>query len=293
MGLFNFLKPKSNSGQFVNETAFKSNRDKQMQMAPQTLDQLRNLNVTADKELKLEYFFYTNTAEKAEQLATEIGRLNYTVQHGVSAGDKKLFIVTGWTPKMKMANEVVKQWTKQMCDLGYKFDCEFDGWGTDPNQSDNPETTENAFEGLRNMAFTATPEQLGLSLPTDKTIVYCVVMDWEMGGATATIVSYQTGDASLYLSSGGGVIGGGQHHNVNSSAKQFVSLAQTFLDKTTKTETTPLPSTDEVKFYLLTNKGVFVGQEQMKNFENNTSSWLKLFEEGNNVLTELRKSSER
>lgn len=293
MGLFDFLKPKSNNGQFVSETAFNSNRDKQMQMTPQTLEQLRKLNVTADKELKLEYFFYTNTAEKAEKLATEIGKLNYTVQHGVSAGDKKLFIVTGWTTKMKMSDEVVKQWTKQMCELGYKFDCEFDGWGTDPGKNDNPETTENAFEGLRNMAFSATPEQLGLSLPTDKTVVYGVIMDWEMGGATATIVSYQTGDASLYLSSGGGVIGGGQHQNVNSAAKQFVSLAQTFLDKTIKTETTPLPSNDEVKFYLLTNKGVFVGQETMKNFENNSSSWLRLFEEGNNVLTELRKTSEK
>jgi hypothetical protein len=155
------------------------------------------------------------------------------------------------------------------------------------------QTKDNAFEGLRNMAFTATPEQLGLSLPTDRTIVYGVIMDWEMGGATAATVSYQTGDASLYLSSGGGVIGGGQHQNVNSAAKQFVSTAQTFLDKTTKTVLTPLPATDQVKFYLLTNKGVFVGQETMKNFENNSSAWLKLFEEGNNVLTELRKTSEK
>jgi hypothetical protein len=155
------------------------------------------------------------------------------------------------------------------------------------------QTKENSFEGLRKMAFTATPEQLGLSLLSDKTVVYGVIMDWEMGGATATTVSYQTGDASLYLSSGGGVIGGGQHQNVNSAAKKFVSLAQTFLDKTTKTETTPLPSTDEVRFYLLTNRGVYVGQEQMKNFENNSSTWLKLFEEGNYVLTELRKTSEK
>lgn len=293
MGLFDFLKPKFNSGQFVSEIAFNSNIEKQIQMAPETLDQLRKLNVTANKELKLEYFFYTNTAEKAEQLTTEIRKLSYSVQHGVSAGDKKLFIVTGWTTKMKMADEVVKQWIKQMCELGYKFDCEFDGWGTDPSQNDKTETTKNSFEGLRNMAFSATPEQLGLSLPTDKTVVYGVVMDWEMGGATATTVSYETGDASLYLSSGGGVIGGGQHQNVNNAAKQFVILAQTFLDKTAKTETTPLPSADEIRFYLLTNKGIFVGKDQMKNFENNSSSWLKLFDEGNNVLTELRKTSKK
>lgn len=134
MGLFNFLKPKSNNGQFVSETSFTSNQNTQMQMTPQILVQLRKLKVTDDKELKLEYFFYTNTAEKAEKLATEIGKLNYTVQHRLSAGNKKLFVVSGWTTKMTMADEVIKQWTKQMCALGYKFDCEFDGWGTEPDQ---------------------------------------------------------------------------------------------------------------------------------------------------------------
>ena len=154
-------------------------------------------------------------------------------------------------------------------------------------------TKEIAVKGLRNMAFEVTPEQLGLSFPTDKTLVYGVVMDWEMDGATATTVSYQTGDASLYLSTGGGIIGGGEHKDINNAAKRFVSLAQSFLDKTTKTEVTSLPETDVVKFYLLTNKGIYVGQEEVKNLENNTSALLKLFEEGNNVLTELRKTSEK
>ena len=155
------------------------------------------------------------------------------------------------------------------------------------------DTKANTFNDLRGMAFSATPEQLQLSLPSNKTIVYGIIMDWGIDTATATVVSYQTGDASLYLSSGGGVIGGGQHHNVNSAAKQFVSLAQSYLDQATKTESNPLPQTDEVKFYLLTNKGTFVGQDIVKNFENKTSVWLQLFEGGNKVLTELRLTREK
>lgn len=120
--------------QFVSETAFNSNLNNQMQMTPQTLEQLRQRNITADKELKLEYFFYTNTAEKAAQLATEIAKLSYAVEYGMSGDEEELFIVTGWTTKMKMTENVVQQWTKQMCELGYQFDCEFDGWGTNPNQ---------------------------------------------------------------------------------------------------------------------------------------------------------------
>lgn len=158
----------------------------------------------------------------------------------------------------------------------------------DTSKEQGNQMQENTFEELRNMAFSVKPEQLGLLLPTDQTIVYGVIMDWEMGGGIATIISYQTGDASLYLSSGGGVIGGGQHENVSNVTKQFVSLAQTFIAKATKTEATILPATDQVKFYLLTTNGIYVGQDIISNFENNTSEWLQLFEEGNNVLTELR-----
>ena len=135
MGLFDFLKPKQNgNNQFVTEQAFKSNLTKQMQMTPQTMEQLRKINVSADKELKLEYFFYTNTADKAKLFADEIGKLNYEVKSEQSKDDKKSFLITGWTTKMKMQDNVVADWTKEMCELGYKFDCDFDGWGTSPDQ---------------------------------------------------------------------------------------------------------------------------------------------------------------
>ena len=135
MGLFDFLKPKQiDNNQFVTEQAFKSNLTKQMQWTPQTMEQLREIDVSADKELKLEYFFYTNTANKARLFADEIEKLNYEVKYGQSAGDEKSFVITGWTTKMKMEDNVVANWTKEMCELGYKFDCEFDGWGTSPDQ---------------------------------------------------------------------------------------------------------------------------------------------------------------
>ncbi|HMG88798.1 MAG TPA: hypothetical protein VK589_02025 [Chryseolinea sp.] len=154
------------------------------------------------------------------------------------------------------------------------------------------QSKENAYEELRNMAFSLTPDQLKLELPVDQTTVFGVIMDWEMEGATATTVAYLTGDASLYLSTGGAVIGGGQHENVKIASKQCVSIAQTYLAKSTKTDKQSLPTKNQVNFYFLTNKGLFVAQEKIENFENNSSSWLGLFEEGNKVLSELRLTSE-
>ena len=53
---------------------------------------------------------------------------------------------------------------------------------------------------------------------------------------------------------------------------------------TIKTKSTPLPNANEVKFYLLTNYGIYTGQEYRENFANNTSLWQNFFQEGNNLL---------
>ncbi|SRR6266568_733470 len=132
MAFFDFLSktPK----RFVSENQFQKNLAKQLAMTPMTLQQLRKYGATPEKELKLEYFFYTNSPDKAAPLASGLGEKGYEVKHGLSASDKKLQIITGWTTKMPMSEVVVSSWTKEMCELGFAHDCDFDGWGTNPAQ---------------------------------------------------------------------------------------------------------------------------------------------------------------
>lgn len=151
----------------------------------------------------------------------------------------------------------------------------------------------NMFDDLRSNALTITAGDLGFSFPADQTIVFGVVMDMGMQGATATLVAYQSGDASLYLSSGGGVIGAGQHQSVSQAAKQFVQQAQGFLDKATKTMSTSLPATGAACFYLLTNNGIYAGQDQISNMETGQAGWGPLFYGGNLLLTEIRLASNK
>jgi hypothetical protein len=89
-----------------------------------------------------------------------------------------------------------------------------------------------------------------------------------------------------------GVIGGSGHDNVKQAAAAFIKKAGEYLSKTNKTDSTPLPGKDGVNFYFLTNKGQFVGQEEVKYFDNNSSPWLALFEEGNKLITEIRMVSD-
>jgi Regulator of ribonuclease activity B len=119
---------------FVEESTFRSNLATQLQMTPMVLEQLRGLGVTPARRLKLEFFFYTNTQDKAESLAKALKDLHYQVELGTSASNKKQLMVTGWTLPMAMNSEVVLAWTRQMCEAGYSEDCSFDGWATTPEQ---------------------------------------------------------------------------------------------------------------------------------------------------------------
>ncbi|PRC93500.1 ribonuclease E inhibitor RraB [Solimicrobium silvestre] len=132
MGIFKFFsnEPKK----FVPRESFVEITNRQLTMTPQTLMQLRKYNVTPEKELKLEFFFYTNTSAKADALATALLNRSYQVNHGPSASDKNIQIITGWTAKFPMNDSSVLEWTKDMCELGFEHDCEFDGWGTNPEQ---------------------------------------------------------------------------------------------------------------------------------------------------------------
>lgn len=170
-------------------------------------------------------------------------------------------------------------------------------WTSNYKKAEKPQKKvdpkNNPYDDLRNMALGAKAEQLQLKLSDDKTEIYGVVMDWDVGEGTATLVSFMTGDASLYLSSGGGFIGGVGHDNVNIATINFIKKSENYIDRASLTETTPLPDKNGLTFYFLTNKGKFKATERMQNIENEKSQWLDLFYEANKLITELRIISEK
>jgi hypothetical protein len=162
-------------------------------------------------------------------------------------------------------------------------------------ESDSPiirKPIDSIYTDLRHLAFYAPGKQVRISSSADSNKVYGIIMDWDLGEGIATLISFEDGEASLYLSSGGGLIGGGQHENVKEAVLKFISLAQNYLNKTNRTDSIPLPNKGAINFYLLTSKGKFIAQENMSNIENETSNWLSFFEEGNKVITELRMVSD-
>lgn len=133
MGLFNFLKASNN--RYISENEYIDNVTKQKQMNTKTLLQLSKYGINDSSELELEFFFYTNEQTKANNLAIELKKLNYKIYFIYpSEAEKKLWVISGWTNKIKMDLQNVINWTTQMCKLGFDNDCDFDGWGTNPDQ---------------------------------------------------------------------------------------------------------------------------------------------------------------
>jgi len=164
---------------------------------------------------------------------------------------------------------------------------------TDTGTVKETNVKENMYPELRTKSLTVTPEQLNLTLDNNKTIVYGAVMDWDIGDAIVTVIAFQTGDASLYISAGQIYIGGYAHENVRNAGLAFVNEAQYYLSKAKAIDSIPLPDKGNVRFYLLTNKGKFTFQETVDKITNKNSEWTKLFELGNNVITEYRTTTEK
>ncbi|MBW1656018.1 MULTISPECIES: ribonuclease E inhibitor RraB [Flavobacterium] len=89
---------------------------------------LRDSGVEEEDELKIDYFFYTDTLEKAREFENEIRKVGYIVNHGTASHDKSLFVVSGRTTPIRMMHETLSSWIAEMCQMGYRSDCSFDHW---------------------------------------------------------------------------------------------------------------------------------------------------------------------
>ena len=122
--------------------------------------------------------------------------------------------------------------------------------------------------------------------------VWGVLMEIGYPDAAATLVALGDGTASLYLSSGGGVIGGGPHPSINAAARRLVGLAGGHLTKMSPTSAFPLPASGEVTFYVLTTKGVLKTGAPEEALGSGNHPLSELFFAGHDVITGLRKVTE-
>ena len=128
MSHFNIFR--TNKYQYVSEQEFREKLDMQRFLNAQVLQVFKKKGGVSEKQAPVEFFFYTDEEDKASNLAIELNKLGYEVYSIDRLALDGKWSVTGRTQLMKMTTRTITKWSKQMVELGYQNDCDFDGWGT-------------------------------------------------------------------------------------------------------------------------------------------------------------------
>lgn len=164
--------------------------------------------------------------------------------------------------------------------------------GENTSLAEKRSTDKNVYPELREQALNITSEMLELDISSEKEI-YGIIMDWNMGNVIVTVISFKTGDASIYLSTGQGYIGGIGHKTITNAAKNFIQSGERILPKANKTDNKDIIKKTGVGFYFLTKSGKYYIEDDFSSIENGKSDLLELFEAGNEVITEYRLISDK
>jgi hypothetical protein len=147
---------------------------------------------------------------------------------------------------------------------------------------------------LRNIWFTSTGEEVGVKPDPESRVPFAVVMDMGFDKGTATIVSSIAGDGSMYISTGGGILGGIDHEPIRNASIKFVQVAADYAEKSKLVTEYPLPTPDNVIFYFITPSGVYATDEMNADqLAKKKHELYPLFLAGNDVITQLRLLSDK
>ena len=146
------------------------------------------------------------------------------------------------------------------------------------------------MKALRERALTEQASELGITVEPGK--AWGVVMETGYPGAVASLVTFADGSASLYFSTGGGVIGGGEHASVNQAAKAFVATASTEMQHFQPAASYPPPGEGITTFYVRSAGGLQMASVPESELGAGLHPLSKLFDAGQSVITQLRLISE-
>jgi len=148
------------------------------------------------------------------------------------------------------------------------------------------------YKDMRNLPLKLTAKEFP-DLKRDKP-VFAVLMESGFPEGAYTLVAAFDGSASLYYSSGGGLIGSGEHANVRPEALKVVKMAEECLKHMMKVDVFPIVKLGSTTFYIVTADGVFgytakeddLGEERDKKLSG-------LFHQCHSLITQMRIADEK
>ena len=155
------------------------------------------------------------------------------------------------------------------------------------------QTPEEVYMDLRQRAIETDPKRLVLTSELKPTDAYGALMEMGISSSVVTLACFADGDARVLYKTGGGMIGGISHENVRQASREFLALAQRALAGMTKATDRPLPGPDKLRFYVLTQRGVFTTETDRRILGRAESDLSALYYSGQEVVAQMRQVEEQ
>jgi hypothetical protein len=144
------------------------------------------------------------------------------------------------------------------------------------------------YRDLRSLALGVDPASIDVPDGESWSGAAVAAMELNIDGAIATIVTIADGSTSMYLSSGGGVIGAGEHAAVRAVAQRFRTVAAELRGLFERSATFPTPEAGEVRFHLRMLEGGFTAAAPESSLRSGRHALAALYAAGQDVITEVR-----
>lgn len=143
------------------------------------------------------------------------------------------------------------------------------------------------YRDLRSQVLRIDPAKMGLQR-TGSNQAEGVLMEIGYPGVIVTLVTLADGTVSLYFSTGGGIIGAGQHEGPQKASESFLAFAQGFLGHAAPTRDFPLPKEGNIRFYFLTFHCILTVEASENDLGGNRLPLSPLFHKAHEVITRAR-----
>jgi hypothetical protein len=166
-------------------------------------------------------------------------------------------------------------------------------FGKEPKGSRDEKDPAAISHELREKALTVSAADLKLEPAETRPRVWGVLMELAYPQAVATLAVFADGTSSLYISTGGGVIGAGEHKPVREEAEKLLSVAEAHFGEFEHAVETPMPAPGRVRFYVRTFEATLTAEADQQELGRLRHKLGPVFHAGHAVITQMRLISER
>src|SRR5689334_20341834 len=148
---------------------------------------------------------------------------------------------------------------------------------------------KSTYLGFRKLALSSAGSEEAESSKTGPNEPRAVLMDMAPTRRTSTIAAYADGTASIYISSGGGYLGGSESYkSIRVAGLQMIAAGHKFQPRMQLTKQFPLPAKGEVVFYVVMSGGVYTARAPQTELDQRTHQFTELYAAGQEIITQYR-----